>query len=236
VPDWIDLLPISLAGHDGRLRERPFTDLRKLIVVLANELQSALETPFVFLGHSMGAWLAFELARELRQRGARLPELLVVSASRAPHVPLTGSPIHTLPDDEFLYTIERRYGGIAPQVSASHELLQLLLPALRADMQMVETYRYAEEPPLDVEILALGGTEDAAVSSAQLNAWQRHTTRPFSLRLLPGGHFFLFGNDQQVAAFDTTAGSGAPSVALQLIIARIQQWRMRQSVDRSIVK
>jgi medium-chain acyl-[acyl-carrier-protein] hydrolase len=234
VPRWINLKPISLPGHDGRLRERPLTDLVTLAVLLADELQSTLDMPFVLLGHSMGGWLAFELSRVLRQRGARSPELLVVAASRAPQMPLAESPIHELPDREFLLALERRYGGIAPEVSASPELLQLLLPALRADMQMVETYRYAEEAPLKTEILALGGLDDAAVSSAQLNAWQRQTAAACSVRLLPGGHFFLFGSDRQTVAFDTTARSATPSAALQTIIARMERFRAQPPGNRLV--
>jgi surfactin synthase thioesterase subunit len=236
IPAWIELKPFSLPGHDGRLRERPLTDLRALVVVLADELESALEVPFVLLGHSMGGWLAFELARELRRRGARSPEMLIIAAIRAPQVPLTVSPIHKLPDQEFLLALEQRYGGVAPEVSASPELLQLVLPALRADVQMVETYRYVEEAPLEIEILAMGGTEDAEVSSAQLNAWQRQTTQMCSVQLLPGGHFFLFSSGRQCAASGETVHSGAPSAALQMIIARIASRRRQQLVDRSVAE
>ncbi len=86
----------------------------------------------------------------------------------------------------------RRYGGIPPAVSASPELVQLLKPALRADIQMVESYQFADEPPLETEILALGGIDDPVVSAAQLEGWRHHTSLACSVRLLPGGHFFLF--------------------------------------------
>src|SRR5687768_8144784 len=101
LPDWLDLVPLALPGHDVRLNERPLTDLTALAAVLVDELQPVLDTPFVLLGHSMGAWLAFEMAREMRRRGGQLPEMLVVAASRAPHARLTESPIHSLPDEEF---------------------------------------------------------------------------------------------------------------------------------------
>ena len=194
VPGWLDLLPLELPGREGRVKERPYTDLRQLAATLADKLQPILNRPYAFLGHSMGAWLALEVAREMRRRGVRLPELLVVAASRPPQVVADDQspPLHRLPDEELVAAVVERYDGIPPAIRASPELLQLLLPALRADLQMVETYRCTEEPPLETPILALGGTEDRAVPLAQLGEWRRHTARDFSMRLLPGGHFFLF--------------------------------------------
>jgi medium-chain acyl-[acyl-carrier-protein] hydrolase len=221
IPEWLDVVPLSLPGHDGRLHEPPCTSLRALAAELAVDIEAAFNEPYVLLGHSMGAWLAYELAREARRRGARLPELLVVAAARAAHLPLDGSPVHMLPDEELLHAVDQRYGGIPAAVRESPELLRLVLPSLRADLQMVETYRYTEEPPLEVEIFALGGSDDPAVSVAQLDGWRRHTTRGFSLRLLPGGHFFLFSNDGRVPSL-SAPHSQQPSAGLQAIVSRIQ--------------
>jgi medium-chain acyl-[acyl-carrier-protein] hydrolase len=225
IPGWIDLAPVSLPGHDGRLNEVRMTDLRKLVEVLVDDMRPSLDKPFVLLGHSMGAWLAFEMARVLRRRGERLPELLVVAASRAPHVVLEEPPIHSLPETEFLDVLTRRYGGIPAEISASRELLKLLMPALRADLQMIETYQFIEEPPLDIELLALGGMEDAAVSPAQLEGWRRHTTRGCSVRLLPGGHFFLFDRGRGSGRSAPSVQSSESSAALQIIIDRIEKCR-----------
>ena len=213
LPDWIDLLPVVLPGHDGRLNEPPRTDLRELAAALADELQPKLEGPFAILGYSMGALLGFELVRGLPSRGGRMPELLVVAASRPPHGTPSESTLHTLPDDELVAAVDRRYGGIAPAVRDSPELLQLLLPALRADLQMVETYQPADEPPLDVPILALGGTDDPAVSASELGAWRRHTRGDFAMRLFPGRHFFLFE---------------ATTPPLQAIVARLERMGLRR--------
>jgi surfactin synthase thioesterase subunit len=219
LPDWLELTPLTLPGHDGRLNERPLTDLRALAALLVDDLRPVLDRgPFVLLGHSMGAWLAFEMAREIRRRDRRLPKLLVVAASRAPHLRLSESPISGLSDSEFIDVLERRYGGIPPEVRASRELLQLLLPALRADIRMIETYEHADEPPLETDLLALGGTNDAAVSGAVLEGWRRHTSRDFSARMLPGGHFFLFD-----------ALPAASSPALRMIIDRIEKCRSAPS-------
>jgi surfactin synthase thioesterase subunit len=220
------LLPLRLPGHDGRLNEPPRTNLRALAAELAGDLQSIAERPYTLLGHSLGAWLAFEIAREMRRRGCLRPALLVVAASRAPHLRLTERPIYDLPDDRFLDAVDERYGGIPPAVRASDELIRLLLPSLRADLQMAETYQYDEEPPLDVEVLALGGVEDSAISPAQLESWREHTTQAFSSRLLPGGHFFLFHGSESVGSADSRTPPRAASAALQIIIDRMQQLRV----------
>jgi medium-chain acyl-[acyl-carrier-protein] hydrolase len=170
----------------------------------------------------LGAWLAFELARELRRRSLRAPELLVVAASRAPHWRSAESPIHRLSDDQFLTELERRFDGIPLGVRDSSELLQHLLPLLRDDMQMVETYEYAAEPPLDINLLALGGAQDEAVSPAQLAAWQRHTSRDFSLRLVPGGHFFLFDSDRERAS-SNSAHPPRLSPAMRMIVNQLER-------------
>ena len=224
VPAWIELAPVTLPGHDGRLAEPPLTDLRTLVELLVDDLQPTLDKPFVLLGHSMGAWLAFEMARELRRRSARSPELLVVAANRAPHVHLADSPIHGLPDQEFLDVLGRRYGGIPPAVSASPELLQLLMPALRADIQMIERYQFVDEPPLETEILALGGIDDPVVSAAQLEGWRHHTSLACSARLLPGGHFFLFDAGSNSRS-GTSVQSSETTPALRMIVERIEKCR-----------
>jgi surfactin synthase thioesterase subunit len=184
----------------------------------------------------MGAWLAFELVRSLRQHNVQMPRLLFVAAARAPHLPLNEPPIHVLTDEELVEAVDRRYGGIPARVRNSPELLQLLLPSLRADLQMVETYDFREEPPLDVEIVAMGGTADPAVSAAQLEGWRQHTTKGCSVRLVPGGHFFLFdGGDAGATMSRQTVACGA-SAAIEMIVNRLVQCVPQASPSRSLTQ
>ncbi len=217
MPAGARLLPVCLAGREQRIGEPLPDDLPAVAGQVADEIAPQLDRPLVVLGHSMGALLAYELAHELRRRGARSPELLVVAASAAPDSPPPAEPLHELPDDQFVAQMQQRYDGIPPAVSDNPELLALLLPILRADVRLVETYRCDQRPPLDMEILALGGADDPAASAAKLAGWRRHTTGKFSARLLPGGHFFLFRGDGP----QPPGGPRAVSPALRLVIDRL---------------
>lgn len=197
MPSGVEVVPIQLPGREARFDEPPIGDLHRLVAEIADAVVPLTDRRFVLLGHSMGAWLAFELARELRRRGERLPCLLIAAASPAPHRPKVAEPMHQLPDDEFVAEMTRRFDGIPPAVRANAEFLGLLLPAMRADMELLETYAYSDEPPLATEILAIGGAEDRSVSATALADWRRHTSLRFANRLLPGGHFFLFPAGEQ---------------------------------------
>jgi medium-chain acyl-[acyl-carrier-protein] hydrolase len=148
------------------------------------------DKPFAFFGHSLGALLGFEMARLLRRKGGPRPLCLLVSGCRAPHVPDTRAPIHELPEPEFLEEL-RHLNGSPPEALEHAELMQMLLPCLRADFETYATYVYEHEPPLDCPIHAFGGQNDVEVPPEALAAWGEQTGAAFSLRLLPGDHFFV---------------------------------------------
>jgi medium-chain acyl-[acyl-carrier-protein] hydrolase len=170
--------------------ERLVTEMSPLIQVLALALSSLLDKPFAIFGHSLGALIGFELARQLRRQYGVNPVRLFVSAGRAPQVPRRDSPIHTLPAKEFLAEV-RRLNGIPTELLEHEELMEIVLPLLRADFALYETYEYSAEPPLNCPISTFGGLQDSKVSRRDLEAWRDETTASFSLRMLPGDHFFL---------------------------------------------
>jgi medium-chain acyl-[acyl-carrier-protein] hydrolase len=186
----IEVCPIQLPGRGTRLTEPPFTKLPGLVEALARVLVPLLDKPFAFFGHSLGALIGFELARQIRRQHGLHPVRLFVSAGRAPQIPHRAPPIHTLPDNEFLAEL-RRLNGTPRELLDHEELMEVMLPIVRADFALYETYLYSAEPPLTCPISAFGGLQDRKVSASDLEAWRSQTSASFSLRMFPGDHFFL---------------------------------------------
>lgn len=188
----IDLCPVVIPGRESRLGERAFDALPALVDTMVPALLPVLrEAPFAIYGHSMGAWVAFELVRALRRIGRVQPVHLFVGARRAPHRPPRLAPLSGLDDPAFLAAIHDRYAGIPEAVRTNAELMALFLPTLRADFGLLDRYRYADEAPLDVPITALYGTEDRVEDPSDVRAWSEHTSAEFAFHAMPGGHFFL---------------------------------------------
>ncbi|MBI5649974.1 MAG: thioesterase [Chloroflexi bacterium] len=190
LPAEIAVCPVQLPGRGARLAEPPFTQLAPLVRAVASALYDYFDQPFAFFGHSMGALLSFELARYLREHFQISPAHLIVSGHGAPQLPDRNPPIHALPHAEFIAKL-REFNGTPSQVLDNPELLEIILPVLRADFAICETYRYEPRAPLACPISAFGGVADAYVSRAELVAWRAQTNATFSARLLPGDHFFI---------------------------------------------
>jgi medium-chain acyl-[acyl-carrier-protein] hydrolase len=193
---WPDALPhldvcaIQPPGRETRMREPPFTRLDPLVDAAVEAILPLLDQPFAFFGYSLGAYVAFEAARRLRARGAPAPVRLFLAACSAPQTPRRRPPIHALPEPELIQEI-RSYAGTPAAVLEHEELMTLLLPLLRADFGVFETYSSPAQPPLDVPLSILGGLTDEDAPRADLDAWREHTTRAFVLRMFPGNHFFI---------------------------------------------
>ena len=199
---WSSLLPSSIEvcavqppGRGSRLLEEPFTDSGELVSAAANALLPYMDRPFALFGHSMGALVAFELARMLRREWLRGPLCLFVGGRCAPQIPETRPPLHALPDRQLLKELELM-NGTPEEVLAHPDLMQLMLPLLRGDFSVAETYLYNDEPPLGCSITAFGGLDDGGVSRQTLEAWREQTEAAFSLHVLPGDHFFLHTAEQ----------------------------------------
>jgi medium-chain acyl-[acyl-carrier-protein] hydrolase len=181
----------QLPGRESRFREPPLTELDDVLADLYRIVAPETEQPFAFLGHSMGAVVAYELARLLRREIGRSPVHLFVSACRAPGRPQLSGPCSTLPRPEFVAEVMRRYGGIPAAILADEDYMAAILPAMRADFGILERYRMTERPKLDCPISAFGGWDDTATPLPALEDWKLHTTGAFDLEMLDGGHFYL---------------------------------------------
>ncbi|HJN44684.1 MAG: thioesterase domain-containing protein [Vicinamibacterales bacterium] len=210
----LEVCAIQLPGRENRLSEPACEHLDILLPPLLDALEPHLDRPFGFFGHSMGTLLAFEAARALRDRGWPTPRRLFLSAGRPPHLARTDTPLHGLPDDAFLAAIVARYQGIPAAVLEHRELLDLILPTLRADITLLETYRYRPAAPLAAGFSVFGGRSDPRVDDESLRRWRDLTEGPFLCETFDGGHFYL--NDVRPALTDAIArcladeaGSGA---------------------------
>ena len=190
MPPGVEVCAVRLPGREARLAEPAFKSIQPLVVALAEALLPHLDRPFAFFGHSMGAKVAFELARYLRATRGVEPVHLFVSGCKGPRRPRGGRHIHDLPDAEFIEEL-RRLNGTPPEVLEHPELMKLMLPLLRADFELVETYEYLPGRLLDSPVSAYGGLEDAEVPGEQLGEWRAETTGAFNQRMFPGGHFYL---------------------------------------------
>lgn len=190
LPPTVEVCHVELPGRGLRWMETPFTKLLPLVQAIAQALLPHLDKPFALFGHSMGGLISFELVRLLRREYGLSPVHLFVAGHRAPQVPDLDLPVHNLPESAFLDEL-RHLNGTPEAVLENAELMQLLLPTLRADFAVLETYVYAPGLPLDCPITVFGGLQDCEVSCDCLEVWREQTTASFSLSMLPGDHFFL---------------------------------------------
>lgn len=195
MPPTIEACPVCLPGRGARFGEPPVNQLLPLVESVANALTPYLDMPYALFGYSMGALLSFELARLLQRRGAPAPVHLFVAAQRAPQIPLDIPPVDELPDAEFLEEMQQM-GGTPQEVFANAELMQMMVPLLRADFAACRTYRYEPGEPLYCPVTAMGGLDDLGLAPTDLRAWKQQTTGAFTATLFPGDHFFLRTEEQ----------------------------------------
>ena len=187
----VELSMAHLPGREARWSEPALVGMPDVVNHLVDALDMPDARPWVFFGHSLGGLIAFELARGMRKRGLELPRHLFVSAHRAAHVPNRYPRIAQLPDRQFAKEVHARHGGIPDEVANNRELMDLMIPSLRADYQAFENYEYRVESPLPCPISALGGRADSLLAAEDLEGWREHTAAAFSLRMFDGGHFFV---------------------------------------------
>jgi medium-chain acyl-[acyl-carrier-protein] hydrolase len=190
LPESIEVLPVQLPGRGSRITEPPYSELRSLVRAASESLAAEMEKPFALFGHSMGGLIAFELARELHKQHGIQPTHLFISAKCSPRQRPEDPSVGQL-SDAALIEILGRYEGTPRELLNDAELMRLVLPVIRADMALCNSYVYEPGPPLECPITVFGGLEDHVCSRAGLESWQGYTKGPFTLRMLPGGHFFI---------------------------------------------
>ena len=196
----VDVLAVQYPGRQDRRGERCVDVLDDLVDQVFDAVRPRADRPLTLFGHSMGATVAFEVARRLEAVGI-VPAGLFVSGRRAPHRSRIEN-VHQRTDDE-LVSVIAQLAGTDNRLLADEEIRRMLLPALRADYRAIETYTFQPGPGLRCPVVALVGDDDEVATVDEVRAWRDHTTGPFELRVFDGGHFYL--NDHAAAVVDELA-------------------------------
>ncbi len=195
LPEGVELCRIQLPGRENRFIDPAIDDGSVLIPTLAAELRPFLDVPFAFFGHSMGSMISFELIRLLARENGPQPLHFFPSGHRGPHMRLRRRLWADLPKPELIAELQE-IDGIPHELLEHDELLELLLPTVRADLKLYENYKYEPGDPLSCPITAFGGDRDELVNEEELQGWSEHTSAASEYHMLPGGHFYLFEEEE----------------------------------------
>ncbi len=220
LPPTVDAYAVQLPGREDRYGESPLRRMDAVVDHVLRELVHLSDLPLVLFGHSMGSVVAHATARTMLQRFGRDPLLLVVSGHDAPTVAqLDRSIWHDASDTDLLRNLGT-LGGTPGALLADPGMMRMLLPAVRADYEVLETYHCADQPVLRCPLVACAGRQDDAVSAEGLAAWRRLSNGPFLEHWFDGGHFYLRDDPlplmQQMAHWlaDPTLSATTPAAAV----------------------
>jgi medium-chain acyl-[acyl-carrier-protein] hydrolase len=199
IPAGVELVAVQPPGREARFTETPYRALTPLVAGLREAIAPLLDRPTIFFGHSLGALVAYELVRMLIAADMPRPAHLFASGRRAPGLALGRRAFHDLPQAELIEEL-RAMKGTGDGVLEHPELMEMLLPLLRADFEVHDTYRWQPGAPLDLPITALGGLDDVATDVDNLAAWQSMSRQPCRVRMFRGGHFFIDDSRDEVLA------------------------------------
>jgi medium-chain acyl-[acyl-carrier-protein] hydrolase len=191
MPEHIEVASLQVPGRGFRLRDAAIPTLDGLLDAVEGVIASRLDRPYAFFGHSLGAIVAFELARRGRRAGLPAPAHLFASAAPAPRATRHGRSVsRDLEAPAFWQAVHALY-GTPTQVLADPELLAMVVPPLKADFALFDAYRYEEDAPLSTPITAFFGSMDPMVDRAAADAWRAETTDAFALHEVPGPHLYV---------------------------------------------
>jgi len=192
---WAELLPptvelhvCQLPGRERRLNEPLLTNLDELLPLVLQGIEAIADRELHLFGFSLGALIAFEVAHGLQLARPRVDHLLVASQSAPQRV--ENYELHLLDDFEFLRKLQLKYGDLPGAITSSAEIMQFYLRILRADISLLESFKFRDRPKLTLPVTAYAGMQDMSVSAESLDAWRDVTSGNFSASVFPGDHFF----------------------------------------------
>lgn len=198
--DDVDVVAMQPPARGPRMREAPMQSVREMIEAIVPEIVPMMDRPCIFFGYSMGAVIAYEVAIALQKSGQRRLALFIAAARRGPSQLPLRAPIYDLPDEAFIEEL-RKYGGTPPEILADSELLKMVMPTIRADFALSDTYRYnADDGPLRSRALLIGSKTDPYVPWDDLLTWQQTLEGECTVREIGEGHFFIHSHAAELAA------------------------------------
>ncbi|SDM86925.1 thioesterase II family protein [Allokutzneria albata] len=195
LPADVEVLAVRYPGRQDRLTEECVDRMEPLADAIAGALTPLLDTPLVFFGHSMGAWVGYEVALRLRGEHGFSVDQLLVSGQVPPHRRKPGGED---PGTDAVIAEVRRLGGYDAQLFEDPELRELVLPAILADFSLVRTYAGDPAEVVDSPIVAYFGEQDEDAPAEDMRAWAERTTGDCAGRSFPGGHFYLAEHEAEL--------------------------------------
>lgn len=192
-----EIFSVQLPGRENRFSETLLYSVHDVVSQLKASMHSVIDRPFVVFGHSLGALLAYEMTHALHRTYSIAPKRLIVSGKQSLSAVPRRKKIYDLPENLFIEEL-RKYKGTPEEVLCNQELRSLVLPILRADIHMFDTYCAESKPKLECPISAFGGNEDPFVFPEDLQGWAELTAKDFESHIFQGDHFFINGNRQEV--------------------------------------
>ena len=190
LPEDIEVCPVEFPGRGGRMAEKLISDISIAVDQISEEITDYFEKPYIFFGHSMGALVAYELSHLLIKKYDSRPLKLYLSAHMAPNIRKDEKIMHLLTGDEFLDELIKM-NGLATEILQHKELLDLMLPIIKNDYKLCETYQYADKERLNIPFQVFGGKEDKDVKFDHLEEWSNLTSSECNIEMLDGDHFFI---------------------------------------------
>ena len=195
--DYVELVCLNLPGRGARLSETSYTSMNQIIENAKHEIDTLLDKPFIFIGYSLGAKIAYELLLNLHQRNLPLPAHWITIASPSPHLPRQSDPIHQLDDKDFLFALTK-YAGIPEEILSDNEWMEMLMPSLKGDFSILENTQPVTKTTWSIPISILGGEYDQQIDTEELKKWSELFPNIHLYRLFPGNHFFIKEFEKQV--------------------------------------
>lgn len=205
----VELIALQLPGREGRFQEPLLNRVEDIIHYVSKEFALYTDKPFFIFGHSLGALLSFEFAKSIQKTYSVSPHYIIVSASKAPHLPLRRKSFSQLGASSLKAELTL-YGGISQEIIENEDLFDIFCPILKNDFSIAENYNYRKSEPLLCNMLALSGSQDQSVQEEEIVAWAQHIQGHFTHISFPGDHFFLKQHQPKILEIINHIGENYP--------------------------